>query len=114
MLAWDIRKPIADRSQATVGVPYGPTFPLHGLRYIWATIALSVGIHPNVVSDRVGHSTGSLTLDVYSDVMPGLQEAAVAKVAGLIPASSSAGREQPAPDRPSGSGPNHVYAGIFD
>jgi integrase len=61
-----------------------PRIPLHGLRHTWATVALSAGVHPKVVSERLGHSTISLTLDVYSDVLPGLQEEAAAKVASLV------------------------------
>jgi integrase len=61
-----------------------PRVPLHGLRHTWATVALSAGIHPKVVSERLGHATISLTLDTYSDVLPGLQEEAAAKVAALV------------------------------
>jgi len=35
------------------------------------------GIHPKIVSERLGHSSIAITLDTYSHVMPGLQEAAV-------------------------------------
>jgi hypothetical protein len=37
-----------------------------------------------VVSERLGHSTVSLTLDVYSHAIPAMQEEAAEKVAGLI------------------------------
>jgi integrase len=37
---------------------------------------LKQGIHPKVVQERLGHSTISVTLDTYSHVAPGLQEAA--------------------------------------
>ena len=42
----------------------------HGLRHTWATLALQTGIHPKVVSERLGQSTISITLDTYSHVMP--------------------------------------------
>ena len=61
-----------------------PKIPLHGLRHTWATIALSQNVHPKVVSERLGHSTISMTLDTYSDVLPGLQEEAAASIAALI------------------------------
>lgn len=32
--------------------------------------------HAKVVSERLGHSTIAITLNVYSHVLPGLQEAA--------------------------------------
>jgi integrase len=34
------------------------------------------GVHPKVVSERLGHSTVGITLDTYSHVLPGLEEAA--------------------------------------
>ena len=33
-------------------------------------------IHPKVVSERLGHSSIRITLDTYSHMLPGLQEAA--------------------------------------
>ena len=61
-----------------------PKIPLHGLRHTWATIALSQNVHSKVVSERLGHSTISMTLDTYSDVLPGLQEEAATTVDALI------------------------------
>jgi integrase len=37
---------------------------------------LKQGIHPKIVQERLGHSTIAVTLDTYSHVAPGLQEAA--------------------------------------
>jgi len=37
---------------------------------------LKQGIHPKIVQERLGHSTIAITLDTYSHVAPGLQEAA--------------------------------------
>jgi integrase len=37
--------------------------PLHGLRHTHATVALQAGVHPKVVSDRLGHSSAAFTLD---------------------------------------------------
>ncbi len=49
-----------------------------------ATLALSAGIHPKVVSERLGHSSIAITLDTYSYVVPGLQEAAASTLASLV------------------------------
>jgi len=49
---------------------------LHDLRHTHATLLLKQGVHPKVVSERLGHSTVGITLDTYSHVLPGLQEAA--------------------------------------
>jgi integrase len=37
---------------------------------------LAAGVHPKVVSERLGHASVAFTLDTYSHVMPNLQEAA--------------------------------------
>ena len=47
-----------------------PAIPLHGLRHTYATLALSKGVNPAIVSRRLGHSTVAFTLDVYSHVLP--------------------------------------------
>jgi len=49
---------------------------LHDLRHTHATLMLRQGVHPKIVSERLGHSTVAITLDTYSHVLPGLQEAA--------------------------------------
>jgi len=49
---------------------------LHDTRHTHATIMLKQGVHPKVVQERLGHSTISTTLDTYSHVAPGLQQAA--------------------------------------
>jgi integrase len=48
----------------------------HDLRHAHATLMLQQGIHPKIVSERLGHSSVAITLDIYSHVLPGLQEAA--------------------------------------
>jgi len=49
---------------------------LHDARHTHASLMLKQGIHPRIVQERLGHSTISVTLDTYSHVAPGLQEAA--------------------------------------
>jgi len=41
-----------------------------------ASLMLKQGVHPKIVQERLGHSTIAITLDTYSHVAPGLQEAA--------------------------------------
>ena len=52
----------------------------HDLRHTHATQLLRQGVHPKVVSERLGHSTVGITLDVYSHVLPGMQEDAARRV----------------------------------
>ena len=40
---------------------------------------LRQGIHPKIVQERLGHSSIQITLDIYSHVVPGIQEAAAAR-----------------------------------
>ena len=49
----------------------------HDLRHTHATQLLKQGVHPKVVSERLGHATVAITLDTYSHVLPGMQRQAV-------------------------------------
>ena len=49
---------------------------LHSLRHTHASLMLREGISPKVVQERLGHANIGITMDTYSHVMPGLQEAA--------------------------------------
>ncbi|MED0680652.1 tyrosine-type recombinase/integrase [Aneurinibacillus thermoaerophilus] len=53
-----------------------PRIRFHDLRHTHATLMLKQGVHPKIVSERLGHSNIGITLDTYSHVLPGLQEAA--------------------------------------
>jgi integrase len=57
---------------------------IHDLRHTHATLMLKAGIHPKVVSERLGHANIGITLDIYSHVLPGLQEAAAVKFDGIF------------------------------
>jgi integrase len=61
-----------------------PSIRLHDLRHTYATLALSVGIHPKVVSERLGHANIGITLDTYSHAVPALSEEAASRVAALV------------------------------
>jgi integrase len=57
-----------------------PHIRFHDLRHAHATHMLSAGVHPKVASERLGHSKVGITLDLYSHVLPGMQEDAAARV----------------------------------
>ena len=63
-------KPLLERA----GLPRSVRF--HDLRHTCATLLLIRGVHPKTVSEMLGHSSVSITLDVYSHVTPGLGDAA--------------------------------------
>ena len=57
-----------------------PRIRFHDLRHAHATHLLASGVHPKVASERLGHSQIGITLDLYSHVLPGMQEDAAARV----------------------------------
>lgn len=61
-----------------------PKVRLHDLRHTHASLLLARGVHPKVVQERLGHSSITMTLDLYSHLTPGLQEAAAATLNGLL------------------------------
>jgi integrase len=61
-----------------------PRIRLHDLRHGYATLALQAGVHPKVVSERLGHATVGITLDLYSHVVEGLDAEAADTVAAQL------------------------------
>ena len=57
---------------------------VHGLRHTWATLALESGVHAKVVQERLGHANIATTLDIYSHVVPEMDQEAATTVANLI------------------------------
>ena len=53
---------------------------LHSLRHTHASQLLIDGVHVKVVSERLGHSTVSITLDIYAHVIPNMQADAAARI----------------------------------
>lgn len=50
-----------------------PRVRFHDLRHTHATLALAAGVHPKVVSERLGHASITITLDTYSHAIPAMQ-----------------------------------------
>ena len=57
---------------------------LHDLRHSHASLMLKAGVQPKVISERLGHSSISTTMDIYGHVLPGLQEDAVRRLSTLL------------------------------
>ena len=57
---------------------------LHDLRHTHATLLMKLNVNPKVVSERLGHSSTRLTMDIYSHVLPGLQASAIAGLEGAL------------------------------
>lgn len=58
-----------------------PRITLHGLRHTHATVLLELGEHPKIVQERLGHSTISTTMNIYSHVTPTMQRNAIDRLA---------------------------------
>ena len=57
-----------------------PGLRFHDLRHTHASLLLREGVHPKVVSERLGHAGVEITMDLYSHVMPTIQEGAAVKL----------------------------------
>jgi len=57
-----------------------PEIRFHDLRHSAATILLSMEVHPKVVQELLGHNQISMTMDIYSHVLPTMQKDAVSKL----------------------------------
>jgi len=55
-----------------------------GEAHTWATLALAAGVHPKGVQERLGHTSITTTLNVYSHAMPGMQSQAAEQVSAMI------------------------------
>ncbi len=69
-----------------------PHIRFHDLRHTHATLMLKAGVHPKVVSERLGHASVAITLDTYSHVVPGLQEVDAQRLDQMLEAPMLANR----------------------
>jgi integrase len=58
----------------------GPGVRFHDLRHSHISHFLAAGVHPKAASERAGHASVSITLDVYSHLMPDMQEDAANRI----------------------------------
>ncbi|MCC7422290.1 MAG: site-specific integrase [Planctomycetaceae bacterium] len=66
---------------AAANVPY---CRFHDLRHTSASLLLQAGVHPKVVQERLGHSSISITMDLYSHAVPSLQREAADKMDNIF------------------------------
>lgn len=76
---------LAQRADASNGNPVTlPAIRMHDLRHTHATALLRANIHPKIVSERLGHASVMMTIDVYSHAIPSMQTEAASTVARLF------------------------------
>ncbi len=58
----------------------------HDLRHTFASLMLLRGAKPKVISEALGHASVAFTMDVYSHIIEGMQEDAMALLDEVLPA----------------------------
>lgn len=61
-----------------------PRIRFHDLRHTCATLGLSNGVNVKVMSERLGHSSAKMTLDVYTRALPTLQRQAASTIEAIV------------------------------
>jgi len=61
-----------------------PPLNFHEIRHTHATMLLQSGEHIKVVSERLGHASVSTTMDLYSHVLPCMQQSTAVKLQGML------------------------------
>ena len=57
-----------------------PRIRFHDLRHTAATLLLGRGVNPKIVREMLGHASIGITLDIYSHVLPDMQQHAAAEM----------------------------------
>ena len=61
-----------------------PDIRFHDLRHSAATMLLGMGVHPKIVQERLGHHDIGTTMNIYSHVLPSMQEGAIKQLNSLL------------------------------
>ena len=75
---------LAEEEETPKGKKIVSKFRLYDLRHTHATMLMKENVHPKKVSERLGHSSITLTLDTYSHVLPTMQGAAVEALGKIL------------------------------
>lgn len=83
-IAYDIDHITEEINANEKDFPHFEKFSPHTLRHTFATRALENGIPPKVVQDILGHSSITMTLDLYTHVLPKTKSTEIMKIANLF------------------------------
>jgi integrase len=72
------------RCRRQLGEDAPPAIRLHDLRHTHATLLLAARVPVKVVSERLGHASVTITMEIYAHVMPGMQSEAAATFAAIV------------------------------
>lgn len=74
-----------------------PDISFHALRHMSASLLLKNGVPIKVISERLGHSSTSFTMDIYAHLMLGMQQEAASVMDGVLnPVSKSLSKKKKA------------------
>ncbi|HSY99190.1 MAG TPA: tyrosine-type recombinase/integrase [Terriglobales bacterium] len=90
---------LAKKFKSILGQVGLPIIRLYDLRHTGATLALAACVPPKVVSEQLGHASAAFTLDIYSHVLPHMQEQAAIKVEEVLLGRLVPGRSRQAGTR---------------
>jgi integrase len=62
----------------------GLDISFHALRHTHASLLIKAGVHPKVISERLGHSNIGITMDTYGHLMQGMQKEAANRIDDII------------------------------
>ncbi len=97
-----------------------PNVRFHDLRHTAATLMLAAGTHPKIVSERLGHATVTIAMDIYQHALPSLQREAAEDVERLLSEGRTNGgqfggqRPDKAVDRNEETPPKSLFDGVLD
>lgn len=83
-IAYDIDHITNEINENEKNIQHFEKFSPHTLRHTFATRALENGIPPKVVQDILGHSSITMTLDLYTHVLPKTKSTEILKIANLF------------------------------
>jgi integrase len=63
---------------------------LHDLRHTCAALLIALGAHPKAIQERLGHSSITVTIDVYGHLFPSIDQALTARLDETFRAARSA------------------------
>ena len=63
---------------SAAGLPKG--MRLHDLRHTCAALLIALGAHPKAIQERLGHSSITVTIDVYGHLFPSIDQALTARL----------------------------------
>ena len=71
---------VVDRFKTLLKKAGLPAIRFHDLRHSAASMLLSLEVHPKVVQELLGHNQISMTIDIYSHVLPNMQRDAMTRL----------------------------------